>query len=73
MQSTDNMLGGWRKSSYSSYNTNCVEIGILDGAIGIRDTKSPESGILKFASTAQFKTFIGGVRSGEFNRKPSAG
>lgn len=71
MQSTDNMLGGWRKSSYSGYNTNCVEVGVLDSAIGVRDTKSPKSVILNFSAT-QWDAFLGGVRNGEFDRKPGA-
>lgn len=36
----------WRKSSYSGTETNCVEVAITETNIGIRDSKSPDSGML---------------------------
>ena len=68
MQAADNMPGWWRKSSFSGYNTNCVEVGHSDGMIAVRDTKDRLGGALKF-SAAQWDAFLGGVR-GEFSREP---
>ncbi|WP_173095436.1 DUF397 domain-containing protein [Actinomadura verrucosospora] len=37
----------WRKSSHSGANEgNCVEIGDLDGRVGVRDSKNPAAGHL---------------------------
>jgi hypothetical protein len=58
----------WRKSSYSSYNGNCVEIADLPGGeVGVRDSKNPALGALKF-TPAEWGAFTGAVRSGEFDR-----
>lgn len=71
MQSADNTSGSWRKSSFSGYNTNCVEIGLSGGAVGVRDTNNRQGGILNF-TTAEWDAFIGGVRNGEFDRRPGS-
>ncbi|MBC6458750.1 DUF397 domain-containing protein [Actinomadura sp. HBU206391] len=43
----------WRKSSHSggSQNTDCVELARLVGAVGIRDGKNPEGGMLAVSAT----------------------
>lgn len=71
MQAADNMPGWWRKSSFSGYNTNCVEVGHSGDTIGVRDTQNRQGGSLMF-TTAEWSAFIGGVRNGEFDRKPDA-
>lgn len=61
----------WRKSSFSGYNTNCVEVSGLSGdTIGVRDSKNPRGGILQF-TTGEWDAFVAGVRNGEFGRKSS--
>jgi hypothetical protein len=60
----------WIKSSLSSYNGNCVEVaGLTEDVIRVRDSKNPRGGILHF-TTAEWDAFLGGVRNGEFDRKP---
>jgi hypothetical protein len=56
----------WYKSSWSSYNGNCVEIAELGGRrIGVRDTKDAGSGpVLIFGETA-WRSFLDGVKNGE--------
>lgn len=56
----------WRKSSYSGGSSaNCVEIGHGPRAIGVRDSKQRDAGILT-VSPAVWAAFVGGVR----RRKP---
>jgi hypothetical protein len=38
------MATNWRKSSYSgSGQSDCVELALSDGAVGIRDSKNPQT------------------------------
>lgn len=61
----------WKKSSLSSYNTNCVEVaGLSSDIIKVRNSKNPQAGVLNF-TTGEWDAFIGGVRNGEFDRGPS--
>lgn len=60
----------WIKSSYSSYAGNCVEVtGLACDMIRVRDSKNPRGSILNF-TPGEWDAFIGGVRNGEFDRKP---
>jgi hypothetical protein len=64
--------GSWIKSSLSTYNGNCVEVaGLEEERIKVRDSKNPRGGILNF-TPAEWDAFIGGVRNGEFDRKPGS-
>jgi hypothetical protein len=55
--------GTWRKSSFSAYNGNCVEIADLGvGAIRVRDSKAgPHGPVLRF-SRADWASFLAGIR-----------
>lgn len=35
----------WRKSSYSGANSDCVEVAHGPAVVGIRDSKSPDTGV----------------------------
>ncbi len=62
--------GPWIKSSFSSYTGNCVEVaGLASDTIRVRDSKNPAGGVLSF-TPGEWDAFIGGVRNGEFARKP---
>ena len=57
----------WIKSSLSAANSNCVEAARLSGGnIGVRDSKNPHGGILRF-TRAEWNAFLGGVRNGKFD------
>ncbi|MBB5160060.1 DUF397 domain-containing protein [Saccharopolyspora phatthalungensis] len=56
---------GWRKSSYSSSQTNCVEIGRASDGAAVRDTKDRSAGYFT-TTAAQWSAFIDAVKSGRF-------
>ncbi|RNL85332.1 DUF397 domain-containing protein [Halostreptopolyspora alba] len=41
-------LRSWYKSSYSGYNSNCVEVAHHPGGIAVRDSKAPHATHLEF-------------------------
>ncbi|MHA6802229.1 DUF397 domain-containing protein [Salinifilum ghardaiensis] len=59
--------GNWRKSSYSGYQTNCVEVGRVAGGSAVRDTKNRGAGHIAVAS-AQWANFLRSLKSGVFDR-----
>ncbi|RBQ14419.1 hypothetical protein DP939_40650 [Spongiactinospora rosea] len=56
---------GWVKSSYSG-GGNCVEVSVASGAVGVRDSKRPGGGELRF-TPAEWGAFVAGVKSGEYD------
>jgi hypothetical protein len=57
----------WRKSSYSGYNGDCVEVAVLSsGQVGVRDSKAHGSGPVLRLSSAEWAAFVARVRAGTF-------
>jgi hypothetical protein len=57
----------WRKSRRSNGSGgNCVEFAMVDGRIGIRDSKDVSGPILVFTA-AEWVTFIAGTKAGDFD------
>ena len=55
----------WRKSVHSG-DGGCVEVAIVDHAVGVRDSKNPGGHSLVF-TPREWSAFIKGVKSGEFD------
>jgi len=66
--SADLLVGAtWRKSSYSGYNGNCVEVAALDdGAVAVRNSRDPHGPALVYTQ-AELAAFLAGVKDGEFD------
>lgn len=60
----------WRKSSFSGGEGSgdaCVEVAPLpDGRIAVRNSKSPEAGVV-FFTRAEMAAYVAGVKAGEFD------
>jgi hypothetical protein len=64
--SPDLVRAAWRKSSWSTYNGNCVEVANLQGnLVGVRDTKDAGAGpVLLFTSPA-WRSFVARIKNRE--------
>ena len=55
----------WRKSSWSTFNGNCVEAACLRaGTIGVRDTRDGGSGPVLVFSGPAWRSFVAGLKAG---------
>jgi hypothetical protein len=58
----------WVKSSLSLSDGSCVEVASLpDGEMGVRYDGAADGPVLRFTPN-EWRTFLGGVRNGEFDR-----
>ncbi|GAA5115780.1 DUF397 domain-containing protein [Haloechinothrix salitolerans] len=53
----------WRTSSYSGGGNDCVEVGFVDAAPLVRDSKHREGGVIR-VETAQWHEMLRAARTG---------
>ncbi|MGH3828289.1 MAG: DUF397 domain-containing protein [Pseudonocardiaceae bacterium] len=56
----------WRTSSRSNGERCCVEVAVVPGRVGVRDSKDRSGPALVFAPSA-WRAFVGDVRHGGFD------
>ncbi|MFD0919031.1 DUF397 domain-containing protein [Saccharopolyspora rosea] len=54
-------FAGWRKSSRSAVEGNCVEAGSAPGFVGVRDSKDRQAAVLVF-SRSRWAEFVATLR-----------
>jgi hypothetical protein len=65
-------VAGWRRSTFSNSNNNCVEAAFVDGGhVVLRDSKNPSGHALLF-NRAEWDAFLEGVHNGEFTWRTRA-
>lgn len=63
---TERPSDGWRKSSFSSANSDCVELRAADDGALVRNSKRPEAGTLAF-TRGELAAWIAGCKAGDFD------
>ena len=61
---TASVRSAWRKSSYSAYNGNCLEVAELrPNVIGVRDTKDAGRGPVLVFGAAAWRSFLESIKA----------
>lgn len=65
--STNEIIGTWRKSSFSNPSGNCVEVAeMANGQVAVRNSRDPEGGVLIY-TRPEIDAFVRGAKAGEFD------
>ncbi|MEV4728985.1 DUF397 domain-containing protein [Saccharopolyspora sp. NPDC049426] len=54
-------LAGWKKSSYSGVEGDCVEVAVAPEIVGVRDSKDRDGDVLVFPQQ-RWADFLAGLR-----------
>ena len=55
------IVSEWRKSTRSGSQAECVEVGVRDATLGVRDSKNATGSVLAF-EIETWKAFVGEVK-----------
>ncbi|MEU7764924.1 DUF397 domain-containing protein [Nocardia sp. NPDC049190] len=65
--SVNEIIGTWRKSSFSNPSGNCVEVAeAANGQVAVRNSRNPEGGVI-FYTRPEIDAFVRGAKAGEFD------
>ncbi|MEU7632556.1 DUF397 domain-containing protein [Nocardia sp. NPDC049220] len=65
--SINEIIGTWRKSSFSNPSGNCVEVAeAANGQVAVRNSRDPEGGVI-FYTRPEIDAFVRGAKAGEFD------
>jgi hypothetical protein len=71
MDQADGCATRWRTSSFSGGGNQCVEVaGLLNGGVGVRDSKNRGAGMIR-VSAAAWTTFMASIKD-DVPHKPSS-
>lgn len=59
----------WRRSRVCADGCSCVEVARVGGRVGIRDSKNGGEGPILVFDEYQWRTFVAGVRAGDFGEQ----
>ncbi|WP_167474817.1 MULTISPECIES: DUF397 domain-containing protein [Nocardia] len=66
-KTANEVLGTWRKSTFSNPSGNCVEVAeATNGLVAVRNSREPEAGVL-FYTRPEIDAFVRGAKAGEFD------
>lgn len=57
---------GWRKSSFSGKESNCVEFRRTSDGVEVRNSKRPDAGTIAYTDS-EWSAFLAGAKAGEFD------
>ena len=64
---TNQVIGSWRKSTFSNPSGNCVEFAeAANNLVAMRNSRFPDGGVL-FYTRPEIEAFLSGAKAGEFD------
>lgn len=66
-EETNQVIGTWRKSTFSNPSGNCVEFAeATNNLVAVRNSRFPDGGVLYY-TRPEIEAFLQGAKAGEFD------